>query len=433
MADIHSTISPIKRLGLLGCLVVSTLLLSAQNSTTFRSITSANTAESRNYHIVQRGENLTMIARKYNMNVSELARLNRLRDDRIYSGQTLIVAKKSSSARDTGDHRRVASNIAMADEGFTRGMEATGTPIAAETSVMLSSDPAPNAEDVWMRNHLRMLNPDGQSAPIIEQSYVERQNRMRQHDSYAYTTPTYTRSQSPDYQSSGRRTSQSSTTRGMGETRANTGSATRRVAEPGTGRIYHDVQPGETIYDIAKRYSVQVEQIRRWNGTRSVYPGQAIRIELSEALQGSRSGTTTDVELAEVEGILSGSTPALQSGTSGSTPSSTQPADTDGSNFRGSNQRTAQAAGTSHTYAVFSKSNPSTQFYALHDSHPIGSTITIAIPGDAGTLDLKVIDRLNGGSSVEYGFSPLVAELLDAAGAQGRVTVLDVPQQWVEP
>ena len=46
-------------------------------------------------HSVRRGENLTLIARKYGLSIRELKRINRIRGSRIYIGQKLKVSKKS--------------------------------------------------------------------------------------------------------------------------------------------------------------------------------------------------------------------------------------------------------------------------------------------------------------------------------------------------
>lgn len=48
---------------------------------------------SENTHTVQRGENLTAIARRYNLTVNELKDLNNLRNDNIQAGQKLIIKK----------------------------------------------------------------------------------------------------------------------------------------------------------------------------------------------------------------------------------------------------------------------------------------------------------------------------------------------------
>jgi len=44
---------------------------------------------------------------------------------------------------------------------------------------------------------------------------------------------------------------------------------------------FHQVQPGETLYRISRRYGLSVEQLRRYNGLApdsAIYPGQKLRL-----------------------------------------------------------------------------------------------------------------------------------------------------------
>src|SRR5258708_7444721 len=38
-------------------------------------------------------------------------------------------------------------------------------------------------------------------------------------------------------------------------------------------KIFHTVKVGETLYSISRRYGVAVEDLKRWNPVRSIYPG----------------------------------------------------------------------------------------------------------------------------------------------------------------
>ncbi|HET8580105.1 MAG TPA: LysM peptidoglycan-binding domain-containing protein, partial [Nitrospiraceae bacterium] len=37
------------------------------------------------------------------------------------------------------------------------------------------------------------------------------------------------------------------------------------VAAEGRAPIYHQVKPGETVFRLARKYGVQLEQVRKWN------------------------------------------------------------------------------------------------------------------------------------------------------------------------
>jgi len=47
-----------------------------------------------------------------------------------------------------------------------------------------------------------------------------------------------------------------------------------------TRRVYHTVRTGDTVYSVAKRYGVAVEDLQRWNGTDRIRPGQKLAVEV---------------------------------------------------------------------------------------------------------------------------------------------------------
>jgi membrane-bound lytic murein transglycosylase D len=47
-----------------------------------------------------------------------------------------------------------------------------------------------------------------------------------------------------------------------------------------TRRIFHTVQPGETLSSIAKKHRVSVEDLKRWNGASQAVPGRKLAVEV---------------------------------------------------------------------------------------------------------------------------------------------------------
>ena len=47
-----------------------------------------------------------------------------------------------------------------------------------------------------------------------------------------------------------------------------------------TRRIFHTVQPGETLASIAKKHRVSVEDLKRWNGVSKAVPGRKLALEV---------------------------------------------------------------------------------------------------------------------------------------------------------
>jgi LysM repeat protein len=50
------------------------------------------------------------------------------------------------------------------------------------------------------------------------------------------------------------------------------------VPGPASAALHHTVRKGETVFSIARRYGVSVEELRKWNGLRgsTVRPGQRL-------------------------------------------------------------------------------------------------------------------------------------------------------------
>ena len=55
-------------------------------------------------------------------------------------------------------------------------------------------------------------------------------------------------------------------------------------------KIFHTVKPGETLATIAKRYSVTVDDLKRWNPLGRVAVGQRVAVEVRAAAKSSKKG-----------------------------------------------------------------------------------------------------------------------------------------------
>ena len=60
--------------------------------------------EESNFHLVEKGENLTSIASKYNLSVTELRALNNMSSSTIYAGKKLLVRSGPSSPKTLGNN-----------------------------------------------------------------------------------------------------------------------------------------------------------------------------------------------------------------------------------------------------------------------------------------------------------------------------------------
>jgi LysM repeat protein len=61
-------------------------------------------------------------------------------------------------------------------------------------------------------------------------------------------------------------------------------SSTSGKTQPASQAVYHEVQPGETLYGISRQYNLSVDALRRLNGLSdqaSIYPGQKLKVKAS--------------------------------------------------------------------------------------------------------------------------------------------------------
>ena len=71
---------------------------------------------------------------------------------------------------------------------------------------------------------------------------------------------------------------------------------------PGRQKRRYKVKRGDTLWDIASKFSVTVSQIRRWNGlgrTRIIHPGQALNIWLKPGQPGETDALAANLNLIE--------------------------------------------------------------------------------------------------------------------------------------
>lgn len=78
-------------------------------------------AKSRRLHVVRRGENLGLIARKYHISVSRLKAWNNLRSSRIYPGQKLIVYSRGYASSSRRSIQKSGDGIHRVKRGETLG------------------------------------------------------------------------------------------------------------------------------------------------------------------------------------------------------------------------------------------------------------------------------------------------------------------------
>jgi len=180
-------------------------------------------------HVVQRGETIGRVARRYGVTIRAIQEANGLgKSLRLQPGQTLLIPSNTPE-----NPFRLASLEEETEESAQRAL-------------------APEAADSEIRYHVVRR---GETLSGIARRYGVSVEQLRQWNGLA---------------SSQLRTGQRLIVRAGNE--ANPSRASELVR--------YRVQRGDTLSEIARRYGVSVEQLRRWNGLRSnqIRVGQVLRI-----------------------------------------------------------------------------------------------------------------------------------------------------------
>lgn len=170
-----------------------------------KKISSSKTNGKKTEHIVKEGENLTMIANKYDVTVSQLKEWNDLDNDKILSGQVLIVGKSTSTKEKSNTKTTTKSKTKSSTYTVKKGDNLSA--IADEFGVTVSQLKEWNdlsSDEIYSGQVLKVVAPKSEK----------------------------------------KKETKSSTT-------------------------YHTVKKGETLAKIADKYDVTIADIKKWNKLKS--------------------------------------------------------------------------------------------------------------------------------------------------------------------
>lgn len=180
-------------------------------------------AKERSIHIVRSGENLGLIARKYNTSVSRIKSWNGLRSTNIYPGQKLIVYSPGSGPSSSSSKSSSVASSSNSTDGFhtVRSGENLGL-IAKKYGISV--------------NQLKSWNG------LTDNTIKPGQKLKIESNSSAKEAKTADLPKDGNYQ-------------------------------------YHTIKSGDTLWDLAKKYNSSVENIKQWNSISNSYklkPGKKL-------------------------------------------------------------------------------------------------------------------------------------------------------------
>lgn len=237
-------------------------------STAFAGSVSANS------YIVQKGDTLSHIAKKYQTSVGEIKLLNHLNSDLIYINQKLIVGKDDGVGSSNGDaassSTEVSSNV---------GQASTSNSPEVKTYTVVSGDTL-----------IKIANRHGLSL-----SDLQAWNNITSHLIY----PGNVLKVSNPANSTG---SGSSAGSSSGSGSASSGTIAPSTPVQSGNTVTYTVVSGDTLSHIAVKYGTKVSQLKSLNNILSdlIYVGQTLKVPSNIASGGattpnSGSGSTIDV------------------------------------------------------------------------------------------------------------------------------------------
>ncbi len=346
------------------------------------------------FHLVQKGETLYGIAKKHNLSINDLQKLNNLsQNSTIFPGQRLLVKNQVAT---TDPNARIAA-----------------APVASSRGTL-----APNAnteEDTY--NQVTSLDMLGTAS---------------------------SRSLQP-------------------------ASTYRPASIKVEHKDFYQVKPGESVYTLADRFNVPLEQLREWNAVTEVKSGDVVVVRKWYEDVPQDAVDQPAPEAYNSRGLAAANTqvydPAANArlASAGVTTRAAEPAYQAGYQapvYKGTSVTAApvtsravapapvQQGAYAYTPANARANNYQDQaawlgaqveqgpyetfefepakdlrFYAVHKSLPAGTKIKLDIPNNAGYVEVMVIGKLSDQSRAFIGLSPACVALLQGAGALSSATI----------
>ena len=197
---------------------------------------------------------------------------------------------------------------------------------------------------------------------------------------------------------------------------------------------YYQVKKGDDLNSIADTYEVSPDQIKEWNYTEEIRPGDVIIVGKTktqvEVEPTTRSGnethrttkyghTTTPVDrsMGQTRGVEDVPKSGYQNQPVKKTGDLVMPLE---ETLRGGKMEKGKYIATGHDPNV-----TDTRFYGYHKSLPIGTKVRLDIPDNTGFVEVTIVGRLRKSVDAMIGLSPASVLVLSGSGAAtGEVAIV---------
>jgi membrane-bound lytic murein transglycosylase D len=215
-------------------------------------------------HVVQSGESIGRVSRRYGVSVSEIRSANGLSGNTIHAGQQLQIPVVSYSTKSLEEMHALGPRS-------VRYRAPSIDPVVIANLSSTSSGPGSNIQTVATRSRssAQKLNSGSSSSSSSSSSGSRVRYRVKRGDTLSGIAKKY-----------GTNVSSIKSWNNLRSSRIRSGQVLTLYTDGRGGSITHKVYRGQTLSSIARRYGVSVGSIKRENGLRSdrIYVGQRLSI-----------------------------------------------------------------------------------------------------------------------------------------------------------
>ena len=239
---------------------------SSSNSNSSNTGSSSATGTTSQTYTVKSGDSVWLIANKYGISMNQLIQWNNIKNNFIYPGQKLIVAKAAAGSNNTN-----STNTGSSSANGSSSSSTSNT--SSNTSTTSSYYTVKSGDSVWL-----IANKYGISMNQLIQWNGIKNNLI--HPGQKLVVGKNGSSSTSNNTSSNTGSSSSAGT--SNNTSANTNNNT------GTAGKYYTVKSGDSVWLVAHNNGISMNQLIQWNNIKNnfIYPGQKLLV--------SKTGNTTN-------------------------------------------------------------------------------------------------------------------------------------------
>ncbi len=212
-------------------------------------------------HVVKRGETLTKVCRKYNLNKTTILKANDLRSSKLAKGKRLRIPFRTTS------YKLLAENQIATKLG--PGI------ITSENLLLHKVKPGETTSEISKRYGVPpMMIAAWNDLDSVHHIRAGQQLALYLKDSVISKSPT-----PPEIAAMDKVASVTLNTKSKNSPKFESNSTDN---DPESELTYYKVRGGDTLWDIAKRYNITTKEIKRWNSIRGslIRPGLRLRLKI---------------------------------------------------------------------------------------------------------------------------------------------------------